>query len=137
MYYIRLDAENPEALVYYCRHCGDETSFLEGQGVASGGMPAAGEETSQLTCVSKTWVKNAEPSFQYIVNKYTKLDPTLPHTNKMLCPNADCATNKKKGDKEMERDIIYIRYDDVNIKYLYLCSTCDTTWKTAGEAGAL
>ena len=137
MYYIRLDAENPEALVYYCRHCGHETSFLEGQGVASGGMPAEGEDTSQLTCVSKTWVKNTEPSFQYIVNKYTKMDPTLPHTNKMLCPNADCATNKKGGDKEMERDIIYIRYDDINIKYLYLCSTCDTTWKTAGEAGAL
>ena len=27
------------------------------------------------------------------------------------------------------REIIYIRYDDVNIKYVYLCSTCDTVWK--------
>ena len=24
----------------------------------------------------------------------------------------------------------YIRYDDANLKYIYICSTCDTTWKT-------
>ena len=142
MYYIRLDAENPDSLVYYCRHCGHETSFLEGQAVALASEASAtgSGETSQLTRVSKTWVKNAESSFQYIVNKYTKLDPTLPHTNKMMCPNADCATNnpRKRGDKEdkeVERDILYIRYDDTNIKYLYLCSTCDTTWKTEGDGG--
>jgi hypothetical protein len=26
--------------------------------------------------------------------------------------------------------VIYIRYDDDNMKYLYMCVTCDTVWKT-------
>ena len=61
-----------------------------------------------------------------IVNKYTKLDPTLPRINRIPCPNAECDTNTK----ETPREIIYIRYDDTNIKYMYLCSTCDYVWKT-------
>jgi hypothetical protein len=28
------------------------------------------------------------------------------------------------------KEIIYERYDDINIKYIYLCSTCETVWKT-------
>ncbi len=30
--------------------------------------------------------------------------------------------------KEIEREIIFIKYDYVNLKYLYLCSTCNTSW---------
>jgi len=37
-------------------------------------------------------------------------------------------TSKEK--KENEREVIYIRYDDINMKYVYLCVHCDTTWKT-------
>ena len=53
-------------------------------------------------------------------------DPTLPRISKVLCPNAECETNK--GDAK--REIIYIRYDDINMNYIYMCSTCDTIWKT-------
>jgi hypothetical protein len=28
------------------------------------------------------------------------------------------------------REVIYIRYDDINMKYVYLCVHCDTTWRT-------
>ena len=27
------------------------------------------------------------------------------------------------------REIIFIKYDNLNMKYLYLCSTCQTSWK--------
>ena len=54
------------------------------------------------------------------------LYPTLPRINKILCPNSECTTNTKNT----EREIIYLRYDDVNIKYIYVCSTCDSVWKT-------
>ena len=37
------------------------------------------------------------------------------------------AQSKKDGS---EREVIYIRYDDINMKYVYLCVHCDTTWKT-------
>jgi len=79
--------------------------------------------------VSKTQLTRSEQKFSHIINKYTKLDPTLPRINKIKCPNAECDTNKSDGGAA-EREIIYIRYDDVNMKYVYLCSTCDTVWKT-------
>ena len=31
---------------------------------------------------------------------------------------------------ENNREVIYIRYDDTNMKYVYLCVHCDTTWRT-------
>ena len=110
MYYIRINSDNPNQLVYYCRKCGNEDAVLAVENV----------------CVSKTQVKKTEQTFSHIINKYTKLDPTLPRINNVLCPNSECATNK--GDAL--REIIYIRYDDRNMKYVYLCSECDTIWQT-------
>jgi len=110
MYYIRINSDNPNKLVYYCRNCGNEDQII----------------TNDTVTVSKTIIKKTEQSFGHIINKYTKLDPTLPRISNILCPNADCSTNT--DDKE--REIIYIRYDDVNMKYVYLCSECDTVWHT-------
>lgn len=109
MYYIRINADDPNKLVYYCRKCGNEDTTL----------------ASENVCVSKTLIKKSEQSFNHIINKYTKLDPTLPRINNILCPNPDCLTNTDGKEKE----IIYIRYDDVNMKYAYLCADCDTVWK--------
>jgi len=110
MYYIRIDSENVNKLIYYCRNCGNEDKLLNVDNV----------------CVSSTQIKKTEQSFDHIINKYTKLDPTLPRISKVLCPNAQCDTNTK----HTKREIIYIRYDDINMKYIYMCSTCDTVWKT-------
>lgn len=110
MYYIRIDSENVNKLIYYCRNCGNEDKLLNVDNVS----------------VSSTQIKKIEKSFNHIVNKYTKLDPTLPRISKVLCPNAECETNKK----DVKREIIYIRYDDINMNYIYMCSTCDTIWKT-------
>ena len=110
MYYIRINSDDPNSLVYYCRQCGNEDKSIGVDNV----------------CVSKIQIKKSERSFNHIINKYTKLDPTLPRINNVLCPNPDCATNTKNDPKE----IIYIRYDDTNMKYIYLCSTCDTVWNT-------
>lgn len=113
MYYIRIDTDNPNKLIYYCRKCGNEDKLL----------------TAENVCVSTTQIKKGNQSFAHIINKYTKLDPTLPRISTILCPNADCKTNTK----DEAREIIYIRYDDINMKYVYLCSTCDTIWKTDEE----
>jgi DNA-directed RNA polymerase subunit M/transcription elongation factor TFIIS len=110
MYYIRIDGENPNKLVYYCRNCGNEDTTLNVDNVS----------------VSKIQNSQGEQKFSHIINKYTKLDPTLPRISKILCLNQDCETNTQ----HKPREIIYIRYDDVNMKYAYLCSTCDTVWKT-------
>ncbi len=110
MYYIRINSDDPNSLVYYCRQCGNEDKSIAVDNV----------------CVSKVQIKKSEQSFNHIINKYTKLDPTLPRVNNILCPNPDCATNTKNDPRE----IIYIRYNDTDMKYIYLCSTCDTVWNT-------
>lgn len=32
------------------------------------------------------------------------------------------------SSKEIEREIIFMKYDYINLKYLYVCSTCNTSW---------
>ena len=114
MYYISINPDDTNSLVYYCRNCGNKDSTLS---------------ISNVT-VSKVQLKKSEQEFSHIINKYTKLDPTLPRINKILCPNPGCSTNTD----ETPREIIYIRYDDINMKYVYLCSTCDTVWKTEDQS---
>jgi DNA-directed RNA polymerase subunit M/transcription elongation factor TFIIS len=110
MYYIRIDNDNANKLIYYCRNCGNEDTNIN----------------SDTISISKTQFKKGEQKYSHIINKYTKLDPTLPRIDRILCPNKECETNTKN----VKREIIYIRYDDVNMKYIYMCSTCDKVWKT-------
>ncbi len=110
MYYLRIDEKNPNKLDYYCRNCGHEDKLLAHDNM----------------CISKTYIKKNDQSFNHIINEYTKLDPTLPRVNTILCPNAECETNTNN----VTREIIYIRYDDTNMKYVYLCSECSTIWQT-------
>lgn len=110
MYYIRVSSEDANSLIYYCRNCGNEDENV----------------TKDNICVSKTQLKKSEQKFNHIVNRFTKFDPTLPHINSIRCPNSECISNKEDGN----RDVIYIRYDDINKLYIYLCAKCDTVWKT-------
>lgn len=123
MYYIRIDSEDPNKLIYYCRNCGHEDNYMNVYNECESQQPS---ESQSCVCVSKTQIKKNEQSFNHFINKYTKLDPTLPRTSKIPCPNPECTTNTTSSPRE----VIFIRYDDVNIKYVYLCSTCDTTWKS-------
>ncbi len=108
MFYIQINAEDANKLEYYCRHCGKKDETISAENV----------------CVSNSQFKKSAVSYEHMINKFTKLDPTLPRVNKVLCPNSECETNTEGK----EREIIYIRYDDVNMKYVYLCSCCDTAW---------
>lgn len=115
MYYLSIDSEDPNKLVYYCRNCGYNDTTLTEEGV----------------CIMDTQFQKKEQKFNHIVNKYTKLDPTLPRIYNMKCPNEACKTNKKDENSESiheKTEIIYMRYDDVNLKYIYICPTCDTNW---------
>jgi hypothetical protein len=110
MYYIKLSADNGDELIYYCRNCGHEDTTI----------------TNNNVCVSKTNLKRNDQQYTQILNEYTKLDPTLPRVTNIICPNSECSTNKTGTPKE----VIFVRYDDTNIKYVYLCAICDKIWKT-------
>tara|TARA_B100001250_G_scaffold91331_1_gene75961 strand:+ start:462 stop:863 length:402 start_codon:yes stop_codon:yes gene_type:complete len=78
-------------------------------------------------CVFKKNYGGSEKVFyEMFINKYTKHDPTLPHVHTMPCQNVECA--KKSKDSKEESDIIYMRYSEDKMKYVYLCCKCDSAW---------
>lgn len=132
MYYVKIvkdqnEGDNSEGLIYYCRKCGNEDSELY--------------KNKNNLCVSKTHIIGETQDFKNIINEYTKYDPTLPRIKTIDCPNKDCPTNSKssKGkegeggesqgeSQESEKEIIYLRYDNNNMKFIYLCTTCNNVW---------
>jgi hypothetical protein len=105
-----------DRLVYSCRVCGHEDENFIG------------------ACVLNIQYDNKSAdstNYQNIVNRYTKFDPTLPHIE-IPCPNEECKTNKNNDPtaKAAYTDALYIRYDNIQMKHLYLCTTCDFIWKT-------
>ena len=138
MYYIRLTDTN--GIVYYCRNCGHEDDTI----------------TIDNVVVSHTSLKSEKNQYAHVVNKYTKLDPTLPRISTILCPNMECPCNRNhnptqyadraaivgtsaeeeatsgdaNADDAVPREVIYLRYDDIRLKYIYLCAVCNTIWNT-------
>ena len=114
MYYIKLNNNTTQELIYYCRKCGHEDNI--------------GDKLNNL-CVSKTHIKNKQKKpYTKIINEFVKLDPTLPRIKNMVCPNISCDSNLE--DNPLEKDIIYMRYDDVNMKFVYICTHCNNIWTT-------
>lgn len=131
MYYLRIsEDEDWNSLIYYCRNCGHENKDLDYNNI----------------CVSKTNIVKNEQNYDHIINEYTKLDYTLPRITTIKCPNDKCPSNKEQSTKDSdessksteeslsetseEREVLYIRYDDINMKYIYMCTKCDTVWNT-------
>jgi len=123
MYYLQLKKDDQDKLIYYCRNCGHEDESLV--------------TNLNNLYVSKTEVKK-EMNYKNSINKYTKLDPTLPRIYNIDCPNSECDSNKNEEGKEektplAKKEILYIRYDDANMKFVYLCAVCDTIWNTQNK----
>ena len=115
MYYISIDARDSNKLAHYCRNCGDIDND---------------ESNTEVQYVLNTRLKKEQKKFHHIINKFTKLDPTLPRVHTLPCPNEACSTNATDEADRTSRDVLYIRYDEENLKYLYMCTTCNHTWHT-------
>ena len=111
MLYIRLLESNSNDLEYYCRQCGNSDKLI----------------TKENICVATTNIVTQEKAYMHDINEYTKHDPTLPRTNTIKCPSETCSSNLEES---ANREIIYLRYDDKNMKYIYLCKVCNISWKT-------
>ena len=79
MYYITLlksddEDDTKDHLSYHCRNCGTNDTTIA---------------TSNI-CISFIDMKPSSSNCGYLINEYTKFDPTLPKTNKIKCPNTSC-----------------------------------------------
>ena len=111
MYFVHISEQNPNQLIHFCRKCGKKKNII----------------TEDNSCISKIYIKRTTQKTHTMVNEYTKLDPTLPRINNIPCPNSACDSNKETNPAKPE--VIYMRYDDINMKYIYLCTLCDQVWK--------
>jgi DNA-directed RNA polymerase subunit M/transcription elongation factor TFIIS len=107
-YYLALEiADN--TLTRLCRHCGYK------------------QEETQGSLVLETIVQQkASEGYKILLNEFTRQDPTLPHISNIPCPNNECPS--KKGVSK--QDVIIIKSDPVNLKYLYICTVCETQWRS-------
>lgn len=51
-------------------------------------------------------------------------DPTIPHVNDIECPFKECTK-----PTAAENDVMYMKYDYSNMKYVYKCCYCKKSWK--------
>lgn len=102
MYYTKL-GDDLNSISYYCRNCGNKEDT------------PVGKDDLNIASIAS--------SVSHTVNRFTKCDPTLPRSLKMSCPNEGCsvAGNSKSN-------IVYIRHNDADMKYTYICCDCDASW---------
>jgi len=101
--------EKEDTLRRMCRNCGYQEEDKKGGLVLEIDLK---EKTSE--------------GYKILLNEFTKEDPTLPHVNTIKCPNLECKSNVGGAEK----DVIYIKYDAVNLKFLYICNVCDAQWRS-------
>jgi len=111
--YMQVDTESQE-LRRVCRKCG----FKEED--AKGGL------VMEMMIQQKS-----SEGYKILLNEFTRKDPRLPHIRKNItCPNTGCDSNR--GGKEP--DVIYIKYDVVNLMYLYICDICGEQWHSRSRS---
>jgi DNA-directed RNA polymerase subunit M/transcription elongation factor TFIIS len=107
-YYLALDITDT-TLTRVCRHCGYNRVETEG------------------TLVLETVVQEkASEGHKILLNEFTRQDPTLPHVSNIPCPTDTCPSRKNVT----KADVIVIKSDPVNLKFLYICNVCGTQWRS-------
>lgn len=77
--------------------------------------------------IHETLVKETtSKSYEILVNEFTRQEPTLPYKRDLKCPNTKCQSNISSG--RAEKKVFYLKYNDTDMKYVYLCANCDQTW---------
>jgi hypothetical protein len=94
-----------DSLVNYCKNCNFSI-------------------TENYSKSAKTVIENKfhddHGNYSQYVTPYIVYDSTLPRVNNIKCVNKD-----HKDD-----EVIVIKYDQANMKYLYYCVHCEVFWTT-------
>jgi DNA-directed RNA polymerase subunit M/transcription elongation factor TFIIS len=107
-FYLYLNQQD-DKLMRICRNCGYQEEDKKGGLILEIDLK---EKTSE--------------GYRILMNEFTAHDPTLPHVTSIKCPNDSCKSNT--GAKE--RDVLYLKYDPVNLKFLYHCMVCKEQWRS-------
>jgi len=111
MLYINIESsdEGNNKLKNYCKNCNFSKELPSDKSMA---------------IIENVYEKTENINYKLFINPHIKHDPTLPRVNNIKCINKECT--KKKEDMN---EVIYIKYDNENMKYLYYCVHCGKFWK--------
>jgi len=111
-YYLYLEVSGEDQSLHrICRNCGHRE-----------------EDTKGGMVMEMMIQERSAEGYKILLNEFTRQDPRLPHIRKNIkCPEPTCDSNHGKKDP----DIIYIKYDAVNMLYLYICDICGFQWRSA------
>lgn len=152
MYYLKIrDDEEKNALVYYCRNCGHEDHTLTSENVCVSETQLQRSEQKYTHMVNEyTKYDPTLPRINTIKcpnqacdsNEGAEQEGGAPPPSKKKASTSKAAqedieeeeanktTRKTQAKTLMNREVMYIRYDDINMKYVYLCVHCNTMWRT-------
>lgn len=106
MLYVNVDEE--KRLVYYCKTCGHKDTIMD---------------KGHSVCIVDDNKINDYAKYSQYINPYLKYDPCLPRVKNIICPCGECSK-----PKEAENEVIYIKYDATNMKFIYNCCHCNHFW---------
>lgn len=107
MFVMKLQADGK--LVWRCLSCGIEE-----------------EQVGGCLLLETLVQERSNEGYRILLNEFTRQDATLPHVKTVKCPKGDCVSN----GNGVERDVIYIKYDAINMKYMYICNVCGESWRS-------
>jgi len=107
MLYVKIKTEKNEetnaetnSLIYLCKTCYKEYP----------------QNLNSTNCVYHVNYDMDDIKKESLINKYTYYDPTLPKAIGIKCPNKECPGKTP--------NIVYINYDNKQMKYIYICLEC-------------
>ena len=110
MLYIKIDTADGRfhQLKNYCKNCNYEKNLPNDKSIS----------------IIENNYENNDINYQLYINPFIKYDPTLPRINNIKCTNKACSK-----EKDQMNEVIYIKYDNESMKYLYYCVHCNHFWK--------
>lgn len=108
MLYIKINDEEKK-LTYQCKNCG---------------LIKDHNSKDIDNCIYTKNYTNEKISYKWMIHKDLCHDPTLPKVNNIPCPNDNCPSNKGTP-----KEVVYLKYDNENLKYIYMCCVCSHSWK--------
>jgi DNA-directed RNA polymerase subunit M/transcription elongation factor TFIIS len=105
-------AQRPPVLMYACKSCGNRVRAAE---------------TDSKSRILHTNYSDDHTSYKKYATPHIRHDPTLPRVNNIPCPSATCSR-----PENAPAEVIYVKYDSANLRFMYNCCHCGVFWKSDG-----
>lgn len=106
MLYIKVEDQD---LAYFCKNCNFKML----------------DNSTESKCIMETSLDEDLSNYKQFITPFIKYDKTLPRVNNIRCANHEC-TRQQDEDQQ----VIYIKFNQTKMTYLYYCCHCEHFWKS-------